>query len=164
MITWSELAGSHQIACLSSCTSGSALSCERPPSSEIVSRTPPSSTRSGLFGSIRIWLKYIGRGLLAFTLRHDAPPSSDRKMPLSPPPGAFDTGAAPRAVAAPSASIDAYKMLALRRNTSSPMRPSDPAGSPPPDSFVHVSPASVDFHTLLPGPPPFIQHASRRRW
>ena len=32
----------------------------------------------GSFGSMRTWLKYIGRGFSAFTLRHDAPPSSVR--------------------------------------------------------------------------------------
>ena len=29
---------------------------------------------------------------------------------------------------------------------------------------VHVSPPSVDFQIPLPGPPPFMQHAVRRRW
>jgi hypothetical protein len=43
------------------------------------------------------------------------------------------------------------------------MRPSDPPGNPPPESFVHVSPASVDFQIALPGPPPFMQQVVRRR-
>jgi hypothetical protein len=29
---------------------------------------------------------------------------------------------------------------------------------------VQVSPPSVDFQMPLPGPPPFMQHAVRRRW
>ena len=37
-------------------------------------------------------------------------------------------------------------------------------GQPPPSSRVHVSPPSVDFQMPLPGPPPFMQHAVRRRW
>ena len=54
-------------------------------------------------------------------------------------------------------------MFGLRRYTSSAMRPSGPSGTPP-LSLVHVSPPSVDFQMPLPGPPPFMQHAVRRRW
>ncbi len=39
--------------------------------------------RKSLVGSIRIWLKYIGRGLTLDILRHDRPASSDRYVPLS---------------------------------------------------------------------------------
>jgi hypothetical protein len=37
-------------------------------------------------------------------------------------------------------------------------------GKPVPVTLVHVSPPSVDFHNALPGPPPFMQQAVRRRW
>src|SRR6516165_2677187 len=47
---------------------------------------------------------------------------------------------------------------------SSEMRPSEPVGRPGLERRVHVSPASVDFQMPLPGPPPFMQHALRRRW
>jgi len=53
-------------------------------------------------------------------------------------------------------------MLALRRYTSRPMRPNDPGGRPF-ESRVQVSPRSVDFQIPLPGPPPFMQHCTRRR-
>ena len=33
---------------------------------------------SGSFGSMRTWLKYIGRGFSLFTFRHVAPASSER--------------------------------------------------------------------------------------
>src|SRR5207247_7553505 len=63
----------------------------------------------------------------------------------------------------PGPSINAYTMFDVSRYTSRAMRPSDPVGSPP-ASFVHVSPPSVDFQIPLPGPPPFMQQAVRRRW
>ena len=44
------------------------------------------------------------------------------------------------------------------------MRPNEPVGKPVPVTLVHVSPPSVDFHSALPGPPPFMQQAVRRRW
>src|SRR5262245_39096498 len=44
------------------------------------------------------------------------------------------------------------------------MRPSEPEGNPLPETRLQVSPPSVDFHSPLPGPPPFMQHAVRRRW
>ena len=38
-----------------------------------------------------------------------------------------------------------------------------PVGKAVAFSRVHVSPPSVDFQMPLPGPPPFMQHAVRRR-
>src|SRR6476620_5340410 len=37
---------------------------------------------SGSFGSMRTWLKYIGRGFSSLTFFHDVPPSSDRYRPV----------------------------------------------------------------------------------
>ncbi len=54
-------------------------------------------------------------------------------------------------------------MFGRVRETSTAMRPSGPSGRPF-ASRVQVSPPSVDFHRPLPGPPPFMQHAVRRRW
>ena len=66
-------------------------------------RTPPVITRSALFGSTRIWLKYIGRTLFPLVLCHDAPASSERYTPLSP--GALPADPPLRAPAGASASI-----------------------------------------------------------
>src|SRR5215207_4518796 len=55
----------------------------------------------------------------------------------------------------------AYTVLLLPRNTSTAMRPSEPPGKPPPEILFHVTPPSVDFHSPLPGPPPFMQHVVR---
>ena len=54
-------------------------------------------------------------------------------------------------------------MLPFLRYVSRPIRPRGPAGNPL-ESRVHVSPPSIDFQIPLPGPPPFTQHAVRRRW
>src|SRR5262245_50224083 len=176
MMMWSELFGSIQIAWMSSCvTSAASVSNVRPPSTVICKPTPPMYTPSGLFGSTRTWLKYIGRGLLLLTLRHVCPASSVRYTPVSPPPTAgwpppprpppagssALSGAAPRP-RPPGPSMDAYTVLPFFRYASSPMRPSGPVGKP----FVRrvqLSPPSTDFQMPLPGPPPFMQHAVRRR-
>ena len=76
---WLGFPGSIQMACTSSCAAMRAsVSIVRPPSIVICIPTPPMYTRSGLMGSMRTWLKYIGRGLVLLTLRHVAPPSSER--------------------------------------------------------------------------------------
>ena len=49
-----------------------------PPSSVCQSPTPPRYTTSGSFGSMRTWLKYIGRGFPLLTFFQVAPLSSDR--------------------------------------------------------------------------------------
>jgi hypothetical protein len=41
------------------------------------------------------------------------------------------------------------------------MRPSEPVGNPP-ESFVHVSPPSMDFQIALPGPV-FVMPSAKRR-
>ena len=77
VMRWSVLAGLIQMACTSSCVACAAsVSIVLPASLVICMPTPPMYTRSGLLGSMRTWLKYIGRGLALLTLRHDAPPSS----------------------------------------------------------------------------------------
>src|SRR5437763_10587899 len=127
---------------------------------------------SGSLGSIRIWLKYIGRGFSSLTFFHDAPLSSDRYTPvgvagvtvvatLARPAGcgAASSGVAgaprpPRPLSVAGPSITAYRTFERLRYTSMPMRPSGPSGKPLPFTRVHVSPASVDFQRPLPGPPP----------
>src|ERR1700694_5780640 len=108
--------------------------------------------RSGVLGSMRTWLKYIGRGFTVLTLRHAWPPSSERYRPVTesaapprPPPaagaaapaGGVGAAGAPPKPPPPAPSSDAYTMFALPRYTSSAIRPSDTVGRPP-DSFSHV--------------------------
>src|ERR1051325_4621656 len=61
-------------------------------------------------------------------------------------------------------SICAYTMFGFERETSSPMRPSNPSGSPAPSSFFQVLPASIVFQIPLPGPPPLKPNLVLRRW
>ena len=83
-----------------------------PPSSVWWRPTPPRYTTSGSFGSMRTWLKYIGRGLALLTFRHVAPRRrSDRGRsagcsapapPPPPPPPALRAPPRPRRRAASS--------------------------------------------------------------
>src|SRR6185437_3125974 len=75
---WFALFGSHQIACLSSCSEVSIGLNVRAPSSERYSRTLATSTWSGFEGSIRTWLKYTGRLSGSADFLQVAPPSSLR--------------------------------------------------------------------------------------
>src|SRR5205085_11809295 len=52
-----------------------------PPSVDLVGPTPPRYTTSGLFGSTRIWLKYIGRWFSLDMNAHVRPLSFDRHTP-----------------------------------------------------------------------------------
>src|SRR5688500_3866194 len=170
MRTWSELAGLIQIAWTSSCVANAAsCSNERPPSIVIQRPTPPRYTRSGLLGSIRTWLKYIGRGFPGFTKRQVFPPSSERHKPVV----GFDGAAPPARPAAPppppprpaeGPSINAYTKFPLRLKMSRAILPNGPSGSPLPLRRVQVSPPSFDRQMPLPGPPPFMQQALRTRW
>ena len=119
-------------------------------------------------------LKYMGRGFVLLIFVHVAPPSSERYTPVAPAGwrGALDISSVGGGAAAPpapgraaeGASTVAYTMLPLCRNTSTAMRPSGPVGKPVPVTLVHVSPPSVLLKSALPGPPPFMQQAVRRRW
>ena len=64
---------------------------------------------SGSFGSMRTWLKYIGRGLALLTLRQVPPASSDRYRPV----GSF--GFSRPAAAAESARAPAARLRPRRR-------------------------------------------------
>src|SRR3954467_13383864 len=123
------------------------------------------------FGSTRIWLKYIARPLSLLVSFHVAPRSSERQMParfgssaalsparpVRPPPSPPPPGCGP-------GSLIAYTTFGSLRANARPTRPQFPyGGSPPPSSFFHVFPASVVFHSALPGPPPLKPHAVRRR-
>src|SRR6266851_4007591 len=81
--------------------------------------------------------------------------------PGDPPPPGF--GSSPPVPALAPTSICAYTTFGFDRETSMPMRPSNPSGSPFPCSFVHVLPASVVFQIPEPGPPPLNPHEVRRR-
>ena len=76
---WRGLAGLIQMAWTSSwVTSAASVSKVRPPSTERCSPTPPRYTRSGLTGSMRSWLKYMGRALVLLIFVQVAPPSVER--------------------------------------------------------------------------------------
>src|SRR4029079_13108612 len=75
------LSGSIQIAWLSTWPMLLRPCHVLPPSTDFVGPTPPRYTTSGLFGSTRIWLKYIGRWFSLDTNVHERPLSLDRQMP-----------------------------------------------------------------------------------
>ena len=54
-------------------------------------------------------------------------------------------------------------MLGLLREIAMLMRPFMVSGNPPPSIFVHVFPASVVFHSALPGPPLLRKYGPRTR-
>ena len=54
-----------------------------PPSSETKISTPSTQMRWSSVGSMRTWLKYIGRGLKSLIMRQFAPASSVRYSPVS---------------------------------------------------------------------------------
>src|SRR6266540_339026 len=79
------------------------------------------------------------------------------------PPPATGCSSPPVPVVAPT-SICAYRVFGFDRDTSRPMRPSNPEGNPPPSSFFQLFPASTVFQIPLPGPPPLNPHEVLRRW
>src|SRR4051812_18511386 len=119
---------------------------------------------SGLVGSMRIWLKYIGRWFSFDTKVHERPLSFERHTPES---CAFGGGAAafpprpprpprPPPAGSPAAttlacggslscatSICAYITLGFDREMSSAMRPSVPCGKPAAVTRFHDRPPSV---------------------
>src|SRR3954451_3357091 len=83
IITWFEFAGSIQIACTSSWIVWVAFSVTvLPPSTDLCSLTPAYRIVSVSLGSIRTWLKYIGRAFSLLTFLQVAPASSDRYSPV----------------------------------------------------------------------------------
>src|SRR5215216_2485912 len=108
-------------------------------------------------------------------LLHQSKPPRPPPPPPPPPPAAppaappatvsVATGFAaprPRSVPLSPASICTYTTFGFDAATPSAMRPYVPDGRPL-VSFVQVFPASSDFHTALPGPPPLKQQLVRRR-
>src|SRR6185503_10319777 len=117
-----------------------------PPSSLLYTVTPSSQTRLSVVGSMNGLEKYIDRGLLRLAMRQVAPASSVRYVPVP-----------------VACSMSAMSTLGLDREMSNWMRPLSPAGMPF-SIFAQVAPASVDFQSALPGPPPLKPNAERIRW
>src|SRR5213075_2662222 len=93
---------------------------------------PPVKIFWSFVGSMRIWLKYIGRSLHALICFQVLPPSSERKTPLALGSGAGGTGAAP-----------------------APPRPAPPAPPrPAPPSHSESVPATQPLPPVPPPPPP----------
>src|SRR3954465_10540588 len=80
-MTCFELSGSIQIAWLSTWPMLFRPHQLLPPSIDLVGRTPPMYRMSGLFGSTRSWLKYMGRWFSLETTVQVRPPFDERHTP-----------------------------------------------------------------------------------